>query len=83
MEAGVFGFVNDAHAAGTEAFENAEVRERLADELVGAGHARDMLNGGRCGGQSTDARGLKRTCAALMRRDLRWTRRTPSERVCG
>ena len=36
MEAGVFGFVDDAHAAGAEAFEDAIVREGLADELVGA-----------------------------------------------
>ena len=51
MEAIVFGFVDDAHAAGAEAFGDAVVREGFADELVGAGHERDMLDGGGCGGQ--------------------------------
>ena len=51
MKAIVFGFVDDAHAAGAEAFENAIVGERLADEFVGAGHERDMLDGGLGGGQ--------------------------------
>ena len=51
VEAIVFGFVHNAHAAGAQAFENAVVRQGLADKFVGAGHERDMLDGGGCGGQ--------------------------------
>ena len=52
VEAIVFGFVDNAHTAAAETFENAVVRESLAEELVGGGHAGDMLDGGAGGGQS-------------------------------
>ena len=55
MEATVFGFVNDAHAASAEVFENAVVGESLADELVGAGHERGHVRW-RWGRRSTKPR---------------------------
>ena len=38
MEARVFGLVDDAHAAAAKFFDDAVVRDSLADERVGAWH---------------------------------------------
>ena len=39
----VFGFVNDAHSAAAEPFDDAVVREGLANHRIGGRHVRDML----------------------------------------
>jgi hypothetical protein len=38
MQAGIFGFVDHAHATATEAIDDVVVRKSLADERVGGGH---------------------------------------------
>ena len=40
IEQSVLGFVDDAHSAAAETFEDAEVRNGLSDERVWVGHGR-------------------------------------------
>ena len=47
MESCVFGLVNNTHAAAPKLFENAVVREGLADERVSAWHLQHILGWGR------------------------------------
>jgi len=43
MRTGIFGLVDHAHAALTEFFENAVVRDRLPEERVGVRHSAVIL----------------------------------------
>ena len=47
MQADVFGFVHDAHAATAEAFQDAIVGKSLVEERVVAGHVVDILGCGK------------------------------------
>jgi hypothetical protein len=44
MQSNVFGFVDHAHAAATELFEDAVVRNGPSDEGVGARHVRAIID---------------------------------------
>ena len=63
-ELGVFGLVNDAHSAAAEFFDDAVVRDGLADEGGRLGH-RGRFYGGRCGESMRRARGLALTGSAI------------------
>jgi hypothetical protein len=43
MKAGVLGLVDDTHPAAAEFFNNAVMRDGLANKRIGAGHAQHIL----------------------------------------
>jgi hypothetical protein len=54
MQAGIFGFVDNAHATAAKAIDNLVVRKSLADERVGGGHFGHIRV--RVGSKSTNAK---------------------------